>query len=839
MSFNDDTAVWKEFLDTWPIERLRSMTLPQYTTAGDKDCFVYWMEARLDKYGSIWGGSAFKFGIYSRNAKTKEDGDTGRAYDDSYGWYRKFGDTSVEAFQAVRAEVVKVAEAAGSGKLSRIDAVPLGNTYKWKIAFHYQPFEAPTIVCMFQRKPLLHALGLPLNERETPLSALYERVGKQRPVSESMLDYSKRLWQASAMAVPYEIRLGQPAVTKGLIPIGLVSAPFPESLHGGATDAEVNARAMFRTDTGLTFESDIRVTSPGKGVIRQNLSDYFQQIKAVKGTPIVITPEADGSYTIRSKSNGVAVDPVPPPPPPVVPIPLVVPPAVDTRAPLNQILFGPPGTGKTFHSVDKALEILDPAFLNGNQSNRTALKARFDLLAQEGRVQFVTFHQSFSYEDFVEGLRADTDSETGALRYEVVDGVFKRLCEAAKVQVVQEADAPLELNGRRLWKLSLGDSGTQRWVFEECVKNGYALLGYGAGADYSKCGTREEIRQTMERAGESHESAAYPVTAVNTFVRTMQKGDLLVVTEGNMKFRAIGEVTGDYRHLEREGGDTYAQCRDVRWLRVYGTARPYEDLMANRFSQMSLYELRDGSIELDKLRSLLQPKQETDASVSPRVLIIDEINRGNVSRIFGELITLIEPSKRAGAAEALQVVLPYSKNFFSVPDNVHIIGTMNTADRSLAGLDIALRRRFQFVEMPARPDLLADVVIAGVNLAQMLTVMNQRIEALLDRDHQLGHAYFMELRSSASIEGLASAFRNQILPLLQEYFFEDWERIAWVLNDHRKPKGYRFVVQQDMNGESMFGSGAAFDSGNKLWQLDHAAFGNPQSYVGIVTGDSA
>jgi 5-methylcytosine-specific restriction protein B len=331
--------------------------------------------------------------------------------------------------------------------------------------------------------------------------------------------------------------------------------------------------------------------------------------------------------------------------------------------PLNQILFGPPGTGKTYKAIDKALEILDPAFLRENAENRAALKMRFDVLAAAGLVQFVTFHQSFSYEDFVEGLRAESDGRSESLRYVVADGVFKQLCDAAR--------------------------------------------------------------------------------------------------------------------------------------------------------------------------------SESSSAAAPRVLIIDEINRGNVSRIFGELITLIEPSKRAGAAEALTVTLPYSKTPFSVPANVHLIGTMNTADRSLAGLDIALRRRFQFVEMPPQPDLLSGVTIAGVNLGQLLEVMNHRIEALLDRDHQLGHAYFMGLASSGAIDGLAGVFRNQVIPLLQEYFFEDWERIAWVLNDQRKPGGCRFVVEQGVGGAALFGEGVVVDARAKRWRLDHAAFDKPESYRGIVASPDA
>lgn len=180
-------------------------------------------------------------------------------------------------------------------------------------------------------------------------------------------------------------------------------------------------------------------------------------------------------------------------------------------------------------------------------------------------------------------------------------------------------------------------------------------------------------------------------------------------------------------------------------------------------------------------------------------MIIDEINRGNISRIFGELITLIEPSKRAGAIEELSTTLPYSKKLFSVPDNLYLIGTMNTADRSLAGLDIALRRRFTFVEMPPKPELLADTNIDGVNIGRLLEVMNERIEVLLDRDHCLGHAYFMPLKQEQTLDKLATIFKPDH-PLLQEYFFEDWERINWVLNGQQTDdRTCRFLIQPDGN----------------------------------------
>ena len=208
-----------------------------------------------------------------------------------------------------------------------------------------------------------------------------------------------------------------------------------------------------------------------------------------------------------------------------------------------------------------------------------------------------------------------------------------------------------------------------------------------------------------------------------------------------------------------------------------------------------------------------------------------------MSRIFGELITLIEPSKRAGVDEALEAVLPYSKKSFSVPSNVYLIGTVNTADRSLAGLDVALRRRFTFREMAPRPELLDGVTIAGVNIGQLLAVLNHRIETLLDREHCLGHAYFLPLESEPSLARLASIFRSQVLPLLQEYFFDDWQRIQWVLNDHRKAAPeHRFVVPRSCDIKQLFGDDVTVSSGRQAWSINEGAFDLADSYLGSIGG---
>lgn len=179
-------------------------------------------------------------------------------------------------------------------------------------------------------------------------------------------------------------------------------------------------------------------------------------------------------------------------------------------------------------------------------------------------------------------------------------------------------------------------------------------------------------------------------------------------------------------------------------------------------------------------------------------------------------------------------MLPYSKKLFDIPRNVYLIGTMNTADRSLAGMDIALRRRFKFVEMAPRPELLRDVIIQGINVADLLIAMNSRIEVLLDRDHQLGHAWFMGLSSGTDIDPLANVFRHEILPLLQEYFFEDWERIAQVLNDQSKTAEFQFVSSVTRKESELWEGGTDAAMERKVWRVNDKAFKRAESYLQVM-----
>ncbi|WPB57370.1 AAA family ATPase [Xylophilus sp. GOD-11R] len=839
-------ALWSEFLAQWPIERLQTMAPEEYSKAGDKDCLTYWLEKRTEALGSIWGGSAFKFGIYGRKDQTPKTGTDGVQYGTEYAWATKYGASAQQAFETVRALVVAVAQAARSGDLKIVEAADMGNVTKWKIAFLYQDRQAPQILNIYKAA---HLQKLADAGQEKPMSELHQQLIAQRG-DQHLLAYGDALWhtiEAAAQAqltfkatqeqlqaasfmpiqAPVEKIAGYRCGSGAEIAVALNNTlPVTLYLSAGAWLATVSAvlRSIdeFGPDKPRTgaLGTNAPTLGPGHAIVKVRVptAAVLEQLLEAYDAPT-------GETLLPATQAATVVAPA--------------------QAPLNQIFYGPPGTGKTHRTVDEAVRIIDPEFHAAHLHDRPMLKQRYDSLVEQQRVRFVTFHQSFAYEDFVEGLRPVPGGDGGMPQYEVADGIFKSICLDAGPRVTASAPAPSGLESRTVWKMSLGNTQSDEAnIFDECIDQGYALLGYGKNVDFSGVQSLGDISAAYRAAGHDPDQMnTYAVTSVALFVLKLQRGDLLIVTEGNAKFRAIGEVTGDYEYAPRDEEDGFdqgfAQRRAVKWLRVYSPALPYGELMKKLFVQRTLYRIGPDSLDRARLEALLTDDPhpaETSAAEMPRVLVIDEINRGNVSRVFGELITLLEPSKRTGGPEALQVTLPYSKLDFGVPTNIHLIGTMNTADRSLATLDIALRRRFSFIEVRPRPELLDSVVIEEkIALGDLLRALNDRIELLLDRDHCIGHAYFLGIRHGAQLSALADVFRWQILPLLQEYFFEDWSRIRLVLNDHRKPSSqHQFLVRPDKSMESLLGATEAGMREDKRWVLNVGAFNFADSYVGTI-----
>ena len=830
MAFATDESVWDRFLKAWPLERLRNMTLEEYTQSGDKDTFTYWIEVLLDEYGSIWGGSAFKFAIYSRSDKEPRQGDTALAYTNDYAWYRRFGDTPQAAFEPIRAQVIAVAEAARAGKLSEIDESELGPAFRWKIAFHYQDREHPGVTCVFSRKPLLSFLKLPLDDKSKPMYQLQQGVMALRPATQSVTAFGADVWRKWAASHPLRVALTQGAIKNGYLTFNLLNAPFPETMYGDLTGNAPGEEAKFRTDNGVRFDTDIRAAG-SSGRLRHRLGSYFAAAGAVAGDVIEVSPDPDGGYVITHIPKDKAA---------ALPAKTTTPTTSGVREPtteyamqpVNRILFGPPGTGKTFRTVSEALAILDPAFLDEHEDERAELKRRFDELVDARNIRFVTFHQSFSYEDFVEGIRAD--SEGGQLKYRVEPGVFRELCEDAS-GVAQIAEDVGVGEGARIWKLSIDGTTVPSPTRDYCFAHGEARIGWHAVGDLN-----------AEKLVESPEFVSLGTNNRNTlhaFSREIEPGDVLLCIGSETTIQAIGVVQGEYEYEPRPqaaGDDPYPNKLPVKWLATGLSLdiRPIND--GRLFTLKTVYEItRFGWPELVEYLEgqsvkLAGTQPVARAKALPHVLIIDEINRGNISRIFGELITLIEPSKRKGQNEALEVVLPYSRKRFSVPTNVHLIGTMNTADRSLAGLDVALRRRFEFVEVLPDPTLLTGVTVEGVPIDELLVAMNQRIEVLMGRDYMLGHAYFLGLCETPTIEALAAVFRDKVLPLLQEYFYDDWQKIAWVLNDHRKPEALRFVRQIESSAAALFGEGVELPAASQVWHVNAGGFDEPAAYQAII-----
>ena len=413
--------------------------------------------------------------------------------------------------------------------------------------------------------------------------------------------------------------------------------------------------------------------------------------------------------------------------------------------PLNQILYGPPGTGKTYSVIERTLRIIGEKedlgeikdILNKEKitdDERKKLREKFEEYKSKGQIEFITFHQNYSYEEFVEGLKPNLESDD--IKYKIEDGNFKSISERA----------------RENYENSVFNLETIIGVLKE--KNNFKF--------YSSQG---EIIATLNMNDGINFSNQHSITKerLKECVKVFKK---------------------NYPNIKKEIFTEYVP-------------KNYEYTIMNFLK----YIYKNFCLEKNY------------------ILIIDEINRGNISKIFGELITLIEEDKRLGNSEEMKVKLPYSKESFGVPKNLYIIGTMNTADRSIALMDTALRRRFEFIEMmPGYDDLPED--IKGINIGEMLKAINERIEYFYDRDHTIGHAYFINIKT---FEELKEVFKNKIIPLLQEYFYDDWEKIRLVLNDNGfiKEKEFKYIGNLEE------------DEDKKVYEINNNAFEEIENYKKI------
>ena len=432
----------------------------------------------------------------------------------------------------------------------------------------------------------------------------------------------------------------------------------------------------------------------------------------------------------------------------------------------NIILQGAPGTGKTYRIPELVVRLCEPEF-DANNATRKELMSVYDRLKEEKRVMFTTFHQSMDYEDWLEGLRPVLENDQ--VTYKIESGIFKRLCTEAERPLSAKKDVNIS-DEAIVWKVSLSGTGDNP-VRRDCMKNGYIRIGWD--------GYGENITEETDWSIHNGEGK----TILNAFINTMKVGDIVMSCYSSRTIDAIGIVTGEYEW--HDNFEHYKRVRRVKWL----VKDINEDIVKlNDGKTMTLGTVyRLNAITLDKVKSLLDKYEASKTLIDnnkPYVIVIDEFNRGNVSKIFGELITLLEPDKRNGMRNAESVLLPYSKKEFYIPSNVFLVATMNTADRSLDTIDYAIRRRFAFITVKPQEidddnfnsELFREVsnlfisnydeyAESGFDDTIKLLPAETLSEEYRPEDVWIGHSYFIMDGEYA----LQDRLLFEIIPLLEEY----------------------------------------------------------------------
>jgi len=830
--FQKQYALWDEFLAVWSASRLATMTLDDYTQAGSKDSFTYWIESQLDELGSIWGGSAFKFGVFSRkDTEVRESAET-RSYSGTHGWYSALGATAEEAFERVRSYVGQIAALAANGDLDGIEAFDhLGEATKWKIAFHYQNLQNPVILDVFKKAPLAVFVG---GTASQSMAALQKAAMAKRPDSMGILEFGRQVWEAWSqknLAI-WKLSHGNPpnftdAERQQYLDDMWAVMHRETGKDQGKKFAEAPVGALFFLCHGNSpqricqFTSVVMPCAKGTGWLQRSYrvlksamrtdrytanskywspqgnttfwqvgADDLPEFESTLLTPFFGTDLAELAILvgepIEASSIGCGVSAPPEPARPAVQ-PMVSKPAATC---INRIYYGPPGTGKTYTLMQ-------------------LLKRDYEQPAS------VITPQEWRNQAIAEKIAVLTWWEaTAATLYDLGgSATVGQLLDHPFIQAV--ATRSTAKNRRAsMW------ANLQAHTVEESATVKYSRRLEPAIFD-------KTADSTWQFAGDWRDDCADLIELVDQLNRGQQDAG------------AVQRYSFVTFH------QSYGYEEFVEGLRPVLAGDPDSGEVA--------YEIRPGVFK-ELCRKARQAPEQRFA------MVIDEINRGNISKIFGELITLIEPDKRDpldGSKLPLELTLAYSGEKFSVPANLDIIGTMNTADRSLALLDTALRRRFDFV--PLLPDTravkvpddpysapLAALVVstdAGkIDVRQMLERINERIEALYDREHCIGHAYFTHLWSTTDgaqrFAALTKTFRNRVLPLLEEYFFEDWRKIRLVLGDNQKPNAAQFITVNDADEQALndlFGDDHGLDSHTtqRCHQLQPSAFANPASYLGV------
>lgn len=434
----------------------------------------------------------------------------------------------------------------------------------------------------------------------------------------------------------------------------------------------------------------------------------------------------------------------------------------------NIVLYGAPGTGKTYDVPELAIRLCDPSFMAAEPS-REEIVSRYNQLKTEKRIAFTTFHQSLDYEDWIEGLRPVVN-ENNQVTYEIESGIFKKLCEEAERPIVKDKQVGISDNAV-VWKVSLAGTGDND-VRRECMENNHIRIGWDG---YGPVISDETDWSVYNGEGKQ---------ILDAYINKMKIGDIVMSCYSSQTIDAIGVVAGEYEFEDKF--PNYKRVRRVNWLVKNVNENIVEMNDGKTMTLGTVYRLN--SITLDNVKSILE-KYDTSSKMEENdkayVMVIDELNRGNVSKVFGELITLLEADKRKGRINAESVVLPYSKKGFHIPNNVYLIATMNTADRSLGSLDYAIRRRFAFIaEKPFGLDVegfdeelfekVSSLFVknfdeykeSGWDQTMKLEPADTLSDEYKPEDVWIGHSYFLMQDEE---DNTSNRLLYEIIPLLEEY----------------------------------------------------------------------
>ncbi len=762
MTDKEQYELLESFLNEWPISRLESMTLDEYTNLDKETSFCYWLEKRTEDLGSIWGGSAYKFGIYKRKNTDKDVNRQGYQTDGEYAWVTKYdGNSANEVFETVKNIVVDIAKSSKSGNFQAVQDADLGFAYKWKIAFLYSDYKLVSIY----KEEAIRKIALKLNyeaPRKAPVYKLFEFLKSQQRENESQWELGRRLWSiylddssASGSNIAYykyspgkqssrwDDDYGSESMSINFSKFNTESLSQYDSIEELAERMGVDPKNSNNCWNLWLFKEanigDVIIANNGvmqvlgfgiiEGPYEYNENEeefkHSRNVKWIADKLFEYTPNTIEGYPELLRRDTFSTTKVSKE---IVDMYLNTYPEYlstfkqyglvaqdyqipknsinmtksNVEHPLNQILYGPPGTGKTYNTRHVAFEIVNGHKAKDYDEANDFFKMELGKDEDKRRIDFITFHQNYTYEDFIVGIRPNINNDS-ALSFNKYEGAFYKICKRAKEN----------------W-LKSSEMQSYKPFFEEVIDEYFK--------DMLENGTSKEI----------------PMTDPNYKFSVKKKNDnTLIITN------SVG--------VERE-------TMSISTIKaLYEGTRSIKGGM-NAYYTPLINELRAKAGEMASITKGEDPENY--------VLIIDEINRANISAVFGELITLIEDDKRLGEKNHIRLQLPNGE-FFDLPPNLYIVGTMNTADKSISLIDIALRRRFEFVgKYPSYED------VTNLEYRQLLKSINGAIyEKKNSADYLIGHAYF--LSNSPIIDILT----KKVIPLLMEYFGNKTDIVEHIFDD--------------------------------------------------------